>query len=116
MRVRKKLGGRRQFGNGQNSFWRDVPDAPAQCITTRLELWLGEWFLNPPDGTPYATQILGKYTEATRDLTIKARILGTPGVKEIVSYSMSLDRFSRKLTGSVTVDTIYGAITVQGPR
>jgi hypothetical protein len=116
MRVRKidPVSGR-VFGGGQSSFFVDSPDGVAQCVRTRLGLWQGQWFLNLPDGMPWQTEVLGKYTDATRDIAIKARILGTPGVTSIVSYSMSLDRFSRQLTGSVTVDTAYGQATITGP-
>ena len=105
----------RVFGGGQSSLYINNAEGVAQLVSTRLGLWVGDWFLALGDGTPYATRILGKYTEATRDLAIKARILGTTGVTEIVSYSMSLDRFSRKLTGSVTISTAYGQAVVQGP-
>lgn len=116
MRVRKidPVAGR-QFGGGQAAFFVDQAEGVAQNVKTRLGLWRAQWFLNLPDGTPWATAVLGKYTEATRDLAIKSRILGTPGVKSIVSYSVSLDRSSRQFTGSIMVDTVYGATTIQGP-
>ncbi len=105
----------RVFGGGQAAFYVNQAEGVAQCVKTRLGLWQYQWFLNLPDGTPWNTKVLGKYTEASRDLSIKSRILGTPGVTEIISYSMSLDRFSRKLIGSVTINTAYGQTTVQGP-
>ncbi len=116
MRVRKidpAMG--RAFGGGQSSFYVNQAEGVAQCVATRLKLWAGQWFLNLPDGMDWKNSVLGKYTDAARDLAIKARILGTPGVTEIVSYSMSLDRFSRKMTGSVTIKTVYGQTAVQGP-
>ena len=117
MRVRKidPTTGLRVFGGGLAAFYVNQAEGVAQCVRTRLGLWTGQWFLNLPDGMPWSTDVLGKYTEAKRDLAIKSRILGTPGVTEIVSYSMSLDRFSRKLVGSVTINTQYGQATVQGP-
>ncbi len=117
MRVRNidPASGGRQFGGGAASFLVNSADAVALCVRTRLALWKSEWFLNLPDGMDWGNSVLGKYTEAKRDIAIKARILGTPGVMQIVSYSMSLDRFSRRLTGSVTISTVYGQTTVQGP-
>ena len=109
MRVRKLP---RTFGHGANDFWRDLPEAPAQCIKTRLGLELGQWFLAVSDGTDYQTRVLGKYTGSTRDVVIRERVLGTPGVTKIAAYSSSLDRETRRWTVSATVDTAYGATTI----
>ena len=112
MRVRKidPVTGR-VFGGDQAAFLVNDAEAVAQSVRTRLGLWLGQWYLDTTDGTPWATQVLGKYTEATRDLAVRARILGTQGVNSILSYSSSLDRASRKWTVNVTLDTIYGVVT-----
>ncbi len=112
MRVRKLP---RTFGHGAEDFWRDVPDGPAQCVGTRLGLWLGQWFLAPSEGTDFAVKVLGKYTGSTRDVVIRERILGTPGVTKIAAYSSSLDRETRRWTVSATVDTAYGATTITTP-
>ena len=116
MRVRKidPARGGRQFGHGLADFWIDVPDGPAQCVKTRLGLWLGQWFLNTDDGTPWQTKVLGRYSGSTRDVAIRARILGTPGVTEIVNYSSSLNRDTRAWTVNATVDTAYGQTTIVG--
>jgi hypothetical protein len=107
MRVRaQSADGDYTFGQGQANFLIDSPEAVAQVIKTRLLLMTGEWFLDTTDGTPYATQILGTGTSSTRDLAVKRRILQTPGVKQITSYSSSV--VDRKFSVSVTVDTIYG--------
>jgi hypothetical protein len=73
----------------------------------------GEWFLDITEGTPYSTQILGKGTKPYYDQAIKARILGTQGVTEIVEYSSSL--INRALSVTARVSTIYGPITVITP-
>ncbi len=113
MRVRKidPVKGR-VFGGGQNAFWHNTPDGVAQCVQTRLGLWLGQWFLDLSEGTDWAVKVLGKYTESTRDVTIRARILGTPGVTGIVAYSSSLDRETRRWTVNATIDTAYGRTTI----
>ena len=100
------------FGHGQADFWRDQPEAPAQACLTRLSLWLGEWFLNPADGTPYATKVLGKFTTSTRDPVLRARISGTPGVKSIVSYGSQVNHDTREFNVQATIDTIYGNVTI----
>jgi len=111
MRVRKQdANGDKIWGHGQADFWRDQPEAVAQLVQTRLGLWLGQWFLNPPDGTPYQTKILGKYTEATRDPILQTRILQTPGVQAIKRYFSALDRDRRTWSVRGLIDTVYGRV------
>lgn len=117
MRYRKlDANGDYSFGAGLQNFWIDVPDAPAQAAMTRLALWEGEWFLNIPDGTRWKTQVLGRYTESTRDIEVRLRILDTPGINSILAYNSSLDRNTRKWQVQATLDTVYGVIAVAGPR
>ena len=101
------------LGGGISAFYVNTPDAVAQAVKTRLALWSGEWFLDTTDGTAWPTGVLGRNTEATRDAVIRNRILTTPGVNVILSYSSSLDRATRTFNVSVTLDTIYGAVAVQ---
>lgn len=116
MRVRKlDAAGDMQFGHNQFDFWRDVPDGPAQCVMTRLRLNYGEWWLDTLDGTPWDVEVLGFYTDSTRDPVVRARTSGTPGVNSIISYSSQLDRTSRKYSVQMTLDTIYGKTTISGP-
>ena len=116
MRVRKvDANGDMTFGHGQANFWRDVPDAPAQVCVSRLALYTGEWFLNLSDGTNWNAKVLGKYTGSTRDVEVQSRILGTQGVKSLVSYSSSVNRDTRAYDVSVRIDTIYGSINFVTP-
>jgi len=103
------------FGNGNNDFWHNVPEAPAQAAVTRLRFKQGDWFLDRADGTPWDTQVKGKHTEATRDMVIRLRIAQTTGVKGIADYFSNLNRDTRQYSVNVTIDTIYGQVTVQGP-
>lgn len=114
MRVRKKLNGRRQFGQNQQSLWVNVPDGVGQCITTRLGLWQSQWFLNLPDGTRWLTKVLGKYTGSTADAEIQSRVLGTTGVTSIENYSSALDRNTRRWQVNMTVNTQYGQVQISG--
>lgn len=114
MRYRKlDANGDYVFGHQQADFYRDQPEAVAQAVQTRLGLFTGEWFLDTTDGTPWRTDVLGKYTQNIYDATLKARILDTQGVKAIDAYASTLDRQSRRLTVSATISTIYGTATVQ---
>lgn len=84
-------------------FLQNSSLAVAQCIRTRLGLWTGQWFLNTTEGTDWANAVLGYNTPY--DLTIQDRILGTPGVDYIQSYSSTL--IGRNLSINATVITIY---------
>ncbi|CUJ53764.1 Uncharacterised protein [Achromobacter xylosoxidans] len=101
------------FGNGQADFYRDVPDAPAQAVATRLKLWTNEWFANMADGTPYLPFVLGRNTENSYDAVLMARILDTTGVVRIDEYNSTLDRDARKLSVAATITTQYGQTQVE---
>jgi hypothetical protein len=116
MRYRKlDADGDMTFGRGPLNFWKDVPDAPAQAVKTRLGLWLGEWFLDRNAGTPYNTQVLGKYTGSTRDVVLRARMSGTIGVRSILTYGSQLNRETRVFSVQAKIDTIYGPAAIEGP-
>lgn len=103
------------FGRGAADFWRDVPDAVAQSVRTRLHLEQGEWYLDSAEGTPWRTQVLGKRTESTRDLMVQMRVTETTGVNELVSYSSDLNRDTRGFSVALTIDTIYGPASLVEP-
>ncbi len=106
-----------RFGHGLEDYWINQPEGVGQAVESRLRLALGDWFLNTADGTPWATKVLGKRTENTRNPVIKARILGTPGVKGIVSYAAQLQRDPRAWAAQVRLDTVYGLVALQmGPQ
>lgn len=100
------------FGQGNANFYIDNVEAVAQSVLTRLRLAQGEWFLDVTEGTPYATQILGVNTAATRDLAIKNRILKTDGVTELVAYASQLDA-DRNFKVQATINTVYGQTTIE---
>lgn len=114
MRYRKlNSAGDYTLGHGPVDFWRDVPQAPAQAVATRLRLLAGEWFLDFTEGTPYQGGVLGKHTQATYDPIIRDRILGTEGVTAILDYQSLFDGDARALTVSASIDTIYGTAAIQ---
>ena len=117
MRYRKQSAdGDYTFGNGQSDFWRDQPEAVAQAAKTRMELWLGEWFLNIDEGTPYLQGILGKHDKPIADITIQERLLNTQGATDLSDYESVLDPQTRRLSVvKAVLDTIYGPtpVTVQ---
>lgn len=108
MRVRKvDENGDAVFGGDQTSILRNSPEAVAQIVESRLNLWKGEWYLDLSDGTPYEQQVLGRYTENVRDAALQARILMTPGVRSIKTYSGALD--GRSYSVSVEIETAYSS-------
>lgn len=96
------------------AFYTDIPQAVAQAVQTRLRLFAGEWFLDTTDGTPWRTEVLGKYTRETYDTVIQQRILSTPGVVGIATYASTFDGDRRALTVSATIDTVYGQTLFTG--
>lgn len=114
MRYRKLTAdGDYSFGNSQLDFYRDVPEAVGQSVQTRLLLWLGEWFLNVDDGTPYMQGILGKYSQQVADTTIQDRVRDTTGVVDIENYESIKDADNRSLSVQFDLNTIYGPTSVE---
>lgn len=101
------------FGRGTANFLVNTPAAVAQCVTTRLLLWRGSWFLDVTIGTPWLQQVLGTGTKAICDMAIRSVILKTQGVTSIANYSSSVDPTSRTLTVDATINTQYGQTPVQ---
>ncbi|MBR7679959.1 hypothetical protein KC105_03070 [Acinetobacter nosocomialis] len=102
------------FGSGKNDFLVNSPEAVAQAILTRLKLWLGEWFADISDGTGWNQSIVGKHSKNLYELTLHQRVLETPGVKSIVDFQSALDPDTRRLTVSMTVNTIFGEASLNG--
>lgn len=113
MRYRKLTSsGDMVFGRSKLDYLQDQPEAVAQAVQTRLLLLLGEWFLDTTDGTPWASKVLGKYTEATRLLVLSERILATPGVLTLDSLNSNFDPNTRTYSLAGTVGTLYGQAAI----
>lgn len=102
------------FGKSQGDFYKDTPEAPGQAAFTRLVLFTGEWFLDSGEGTPWSADVLGKYTANIYDAVLKDRLLGTQAVTGIERYASELNRDTRKLTVTATLDTLYGTTLITG--
>jgi hypothetical protein len=114
MRYRKLTeDGDYRFGKSQGDLYKDTPEAPGQAAFTRLVLFAGDWFLDITEGTPWRTEVLGKYTSAAYDPIIKDRLLGTQGVTGISRYASQKAPNTRKLTVEATLNTQYGTTTVK---
>ncbi|MEB3790441.1 hypothetical protein [Acinetobacter sp. IK40] len=102
------------FGSGKNDFLVNTPGTVAQAILSRLKLWLGEWFADTADGTGWNQSIVGKHSKNLYELTLRQRVLETPGVVNIMDFQSSLDPDTRRLTVTMTVNTVYGEAYLNG--
>lgn len=99
-------------GQGASSFLSDIY-AVTQIIITRILLLQGEWFEDLSDGTPMFQSLLGHaITLQGAALLLRNRILGTPYVTSISSFSISANSAVRSFTFSATVQTQFGSVTV----
>jgi hypothetical protein len=112
-----------QFGHGGGDIWFNQVNGVGQLVLTRLLLFRGEWFLDIQEGTPWGGfplntqvvaqgQILAEHTALSRDVAIQQRILGTTGVRSIVSYASQTDPVTRRFSAQVTIDTLYGRLAL----
>lgn len=85
----------------------------AQSLRIRLLFFLGEWFLDTSEGVPFYEDIFVKNPNlGAIEAALKARIASTPGVTDLISFSMDYDRSNRKLEVEFEVDTEFGTITI----
>lgn len=88
-------------------------DEVEQTIRTRLRLFLGEYFRDITDGTPWFEQILGKGTTmSAREAALRHRISRSPGVVRLTSFSTEFDLNTRKYSVTAGVLTTFGLLTV----
>jgi len=89
-------------------------DEVAQTITTRLRLFLAEYFRDITDGTQWFEIILNKQAEpSARDAEIKRRIIETENVERILSFSSDYNIESRTYTVSTEVLSTFGLVQIQ---
>ena len=100
------------FGQGDDTWLVNSPEAVEQAIKTRFLLWYGRWFLDTTEGTPWIQSVLGKQRPDTYNLAIRQRILETQGVSSITEFNTEVDGRTRRVTFTATVETIYGTTTV----
>ncbi len=89
----------------------------AQTVLTRLRMFLGEYFRDIQDGTPWFEQILGKFTSlSAAESALRARIANTPGVVRLTSFSADFDINTRRYSVTAGILTDYGLdeVTVNG--
>jgi hypothetical protein len=110
MRYRKlTASGDYSFGNGALDFYVNTPEAVAQAIETTLKFFLGEWYLNVNDGTPWVQSILGFHSQEDADEALIQVVYNVQGVQNVSNWQSTYDPETRQYTSiSAIVDTIYG--------
>lgn len=78
-------------------------EATRQGIIRRLRLFLGEYFLDATDGTPWFEGVLGKTRQDFAEAALKRRIITAPGVIGISSFSLTLEPAERRITVQASV-------------
>lgn len=85
----------------------------AQKLKVRLWFFLGEWFLDTNEGTPFYQSILVKNPDVDLISTLlKARILESPGVIELQSFEFDYDNGLRRASVSFQCKTEAGELTI----
>ena len=90
-------------------------DRVRQQLYIKLNLWVGEWFLDTEFGTPYVDSILGKQISLNGAIAaLKRSILAVADVQSITKMNYKFDCGTRKLVIDFECNTPYGII--RGPR
>lgn len=88
-------------------------DQVRQAVKMRLLTIFSEWFLDTRVGIHYFDVVCTKNPDPSLiDSIMKATIIETPGIKELLSYTSELDKVHRSLTITFEANTIYGSINL----
>ena len=112
MRYRRLTDGDANFGGSQADFHRDTAEGVAQAVRTRLALEVGDFFLDLAEGIDWRGKVLGTGTAGLYDLAVRARILGTQGVRGLADYASQRNGNARRLAIQATIDTVYGPVAL----
>ena len=92
----------------------DGIDRVVQQIHVRLHFFHGEWFLNSQLGVKYYDVIFVKKPNiATIDSVLKATILDTEDVLELINYTSIFNSSTRQFTISFRVNPTFGQTDTQ---
>jgi hypothetical protein len=88
-------------------------NAIGQDIKSAYQTWKGEYFLDKTVGIDYIKEFLIKnYRPGLIEARLKNLILSRPGVISITYFDTDIDKATRKLTVTATVNTISGNINI----
>lgn len=77
--------------------------ATANGVMHRLKMFLGEFFLDVSDGTPWFQSILGKSPQDEAEISLKQRILTHPNVVGITDFKFTSDSSIRSITVEASI-------------
>lgn len=95
------------FGRGRNSY-AATSESVGQRVRTRLQSFMGDWFLDLDHGLPWFARFEKPADLALLEADVKRCVLETPGVQALTAFSIALDPDTRKCTIAVTATDIYG--------
>lgn len=78
-------------------------EATAQGIKHRLRLFLGEYFLDATEGTPWFQSILGKSSDGVAEISVKQRIITAPDVVGFTEFEFSRNAQERSIQVSASL-------------
>ena len=91
------------------------PNPVLQDCLQRLSMFLGEWFLDNTQGTPWFQQILVKNPDQSKIDAILLNILaGTIGVIQVSDYSFTPNAAARTLSVTFSLVTTSGPVDYSG--
>jgi hypothetical protein len=86
-------------------------EAIVQFVKQKLRTFLGEWFLDLSIGVPYFEEVFKKAPNLTViDAAIKDQILSTPGIVELLEFTMDAEPATRLLRIEFKARAIEGVI------
>lgn len=88
--------------------------ATIQLVVQKLQLWLGEWFLDTALGVPYYEELIERIAnrEAFR-LILDAQVRSVVNVTNATVTYQSFNRRSRRLTIRILVETIFDSEEIE---
>ena len=96
-------------------LWNYDSSAIAQNVSTRLKLFLGEYFRDITEGVPWLEKedggdgIFGKgYSLSQVESILRQRIVRTSGVVKLLKFTMDYTPTNRKISIYVMILTDYG--------
>ena len=97
------------FGGGRSNYLQGNA-AIGQMIKCRILEFTGNCFWSPQSGLDWPN-LYGQKSQEVLTLNISSIILNTIGVKGLVQINVNLNRYTRSLSVSYTVNTVYSIYT-----
>lgn len=81
-----------------------------QRVWCRLQVEVGEWYLDQRQGTPWYSRVLTKgVTSSTVSRLVRRVVLDTPGVESVEEISVTLNKTARTATITMAGTTDIGS-------